>query len=286
MTTVTESRPSAAPPPPPAPNHRWGKRAGDVDEQLFLEGPRSRLGEFARLFRISRELFRGFRRFHFVGPCVTVFGSARFKDDHPYYTLGREMGRLLAQTGFTVLTGGGPGIMEAANRGAKDIGGRSIGCNITLPMEQKPNPYVDWFMEFQYFFVRKVMLAKYSYAFVALPGGFGTLDEMFEIATLVQTGKMRNFPLIMIGRDFWEPLRAFMRDRLIAQGTIDQKDYDRIIVTDKPEEAMAHIADAAVKEFGFQWRPKTRPRWVLGEKGLPQQPVLDLARMRERMPAD
>ncbi len=251
---------------------QWGKRAGDVEEELFLEGPRSRLGELGRLFRISSELFRGFRRFHFIGPCVTVFGSARFKDDHPYYALGREMGRVLAQRGFTVLTGGGPGIMEAANRGARDVGGRSIGCNITLPMEQEPNPYVDWFMEFRYFFVRKVMLAKYSYAFVALPGGFGTLDEMFEVATLVQTGKMRNFPLVLMGCEFWEPMLAFMRDRLIAQGTIDQQDYDRLFVTDSPDAAMTHIADAAVKEFGFEWRPKARPRWFLGEQGPASQP--------------
>jgi uncharacterized protein (TIGR00730 family) len=269
----------------PAPNNRWGKRPGDVEEELFLAGPRSRLEELARLLRICRELFRGFRKFHFVGPCVTVFGSARFKEDHPYYALGREIGRLLAQTGFTVLTGGGPGIMEAANRGAKDVGGRSIGCNIVLPLEQQPNPYLDWFMEFKYFFVRKVMLAKYSYAFIALPGGFGTLDEMFEVATLVQTGKMSNFPLILIGRDFWEPLRAFMRERLVAQGTIDQKDYDRLIVTDSPEEAMAHIADAAVKEFGFTWRPRTKPHWVLGERGLLFRPI-DFGRLKDWLFSD
>ncbi len=146
--------------PPGMPS--WGKRPADRDEELFLAGPRSRTAEFARLFRISLEFFRGFRRFHFVGPCVTVFGSARFKEDHPYYALARETGRAIARSGLTVMTGGGPGIMEAANRGARDVGGRSIGCNIILPMEQQPNPYVDWFMEFKYFFVRKVMLAKYS----------------------------------------------------------------------------------------------------------------------------
>jgi uncharacterized protein (TIGR00730 family) len=147
--------------------------------------------ELIRVLRIMVEFVRGFRALHFVGPCVTVFGSARFKEDHPYYALGREVGRELARAGFTVMTGGGPGIMEAANRGAKEVGGRSVGCNIELPAEQKPNQYLDRFITFHHFFVRKVMLVKYSYAFVALPGGFGTLDEIFETATLVQTGKIR-----------------------------------------------------------------------------------------------
>jgi uncharacterized protein (TIGR00730 family) len=276
MTTLTTT---AQPEDAPG-KSTWGKRTPDRDEELFLEGPRGRGSEFARLLRIMREFMRGFRRFHFVGPCVTVFGSARFKDDHLYYGVAREIGRLLAQSGFTVLTGGGPGVMEAANRGAKDAGGRSIGCNIRLPMEQQPNAYLDWFIEFRYFFVRKVMLAKYSYAFVALPGGFGTLDEMFEVATLVQTGKVRNFPLILIGRDFWEPLRVFMRERLMKEGTIDQKDYDRIIVTDSPEEAMAHIAENAVKEFGFAWRPRAKPHWLLGEKGLLFRPI-DFGKLKE-----
>jgi len=277
MTTLTDADVRQ----PHHPNDvKWGKRTRDPEEQLLLAGARGRSSELLRLFRIMREFFRGFRKFHFVGPCVTVFGSARFKDDHLYYNVAREMGKLLAESGFTVLTGGGPGIMEAANRGAKDAGGRSIGCNIKLPMEQRPNPYVDWFLEFRYFFVRKVMLAKYSYAFVALPGGFGTLDEMFEIATLVQTGKMSNFPLILIGTEFWEPLRAFMRERLIAQGTIDQKDYERIIVTDSPQEAMSHIADAAIKEFGFEWRPRAKPRWFLGEKGLLFRPI-EFSKLRQ-----
>ncbi len=165
------------------------------------------------------------------------------------------------------MTGGGPGIMEAANRGAKEAGGPSVGCNIKLPMEQKPNPYLDRFVEFRYFFVRKVMLAKYSYAFIALPGGFGTLDEFFEISTLVQTGKIRNFPLILMGEHYWGPLLEFMRERLVAYGTIDQADYDRIIVTDSPDRAMMHIAHAAVHEFGFEWRPPVKPRWYLGENG-------------------
>src|SRR5262245_21448532 len=168
----------------------WGHGASP-EVRRFLQGPQARRSELFRAIRIFIEFIRGFRALHFVGPCVTVFGSARFKEDHPYYALGREVGRALARAGFTVMTGGGPGIMEAANRGAKDVGGRSVGCNIELPEEQRPNPYLDRWITFRHFFVRKVMLVKYSYAFVALPGGFGTLDEIFETATLVQTGKIK-----------------------------------------------------------------------------------------------
>jgi uncharacterized protein (TIGR00730 family) len=246
----------------------WGKVSAEPMEELFLHGPRTRRFELARLLRIMAEFIRGFRQLHFVGPCVTVFGSARFKEDHPYYELARDMGRLLGRAGFTVMTGGGPGIMEAANRGARDVGGPSLGCNITLPMEQKPNPYVDRFIEFRYFFVRKVMLVKYSYAFVALPGGFGTLDEFFEIATLVQTGKVCNFPIILMGEHFWAPMLEFFRERLIKEGTIDQADFDRIVVTDSPARAMEHIAHAAVEEFGFEWKPRVKPKWWLGEHSI------------------
>ena len=251
------------------PLREWGKISTEArDEERFLEGPRTRRFEFFRLMRIMSEFLKGFRTLHFVGPCVTVYGSARFKEDHQYYQLAREMGRELAKAGFTVMTGGGPGIMEAANRGAKDAGGPSLGCNIKLPMEQKPNPYVDRFIEFRYFFVRKVMLVKYSYAFVCMPGGFGTLDELFEIATLIQTGKVRNFPLILMGEEFWAPLLDFMRERLVKVGTIDQTDLDRILVTDSPQRAMTHIAHAAVEEFGFTWKPRVKPKWYLGEDSI------------------
>jgi uncharacterized protein (TIGR00730 family) len=246
----------------------WGKVSAEPAEEQFLQGPRTRRFELSRLTRIMLEFLRGFRQLHFVGPCVTVFGSARFKEDHPYYHLARQMGRELAKAGFTVMTGGGPGIMEAANRGARDVGGASLGCNITLPMEQKPNPYVDRFIEFRYFFVRKVMLVKYSYAFVALPGGFGTMDELFEIVTLVQTSKVRNFPVILMGEHFWAPMLEFFRERLIKEGTIDQADFDRIVVTDSPQRAMANIAYAAIREFGFEWKPKVKPKWWLGEKSI------------------
>ena len=231
----------------------------------FLEGPQPLGFELARAFRILAEFMRGFRHMHFIGPCVTVFGSARFGEDHAYYRIARELGMRLAQAGFTVMTGGGPGLMEAANRGARDVGGRSIGCNIRLPKEQQPNPYLDRWITFQHFFVRKVMLVKYSYAFVALPGGFGTLDEIFETATLIQTGKIRHFPLVLMGVEYWEPLLAFMRDRLVARGTIDERDLDRVIVTDSAAEAVEEIADAATRRFKLTFVPRARRRWYLGE---------------------
>jgi len=251
----------------------WGKRLDNREEERFLEGPRTRSFELGRVFRIMHELLRGFRSLHFVGPCVTVFGSARFKEDHPAYLMARDVSARLARVGFTIMTGGGPGIMEAANRGAKDAGGASIGCNIKLPREQQPNPYLDRFIEFRYFFIRKVMLVKYSYAFIALPGGFGTLDEFFEIATLIQTGKVRNFPLVLMGTEFWEPLMVFMRERLVKQGTIEARDYEMIMVTDSAEEAVNHITRVAVEDFGFKWSPRVKPKWFLGEKGFWTRPV-------------
>ncbi len=208
---------------------------------------------------------RGFRSLHFVGPCVTVFGSARFAESHPYYALAREVGARLVRAGFTVMTGGGPGIMEAANRGAKDAGGRSVGCNIELPQEQKPNPYLDRWITFRHFFVRKLMLVKYSYAFIALPGGFGTLDEVFETATLIQTGKIEEFPLVLMGREFWRPLMAFVRERLVAEGTIAPGDAERILVTDSPAEAVESITDVAMRRFGLTYGARLRRRWFLWE---------------------
>jgi uncharacterized protein (TIGR00730 family) len=251
---------------PPGKGNGWGKKPPVPEVNRFLEGPKSRSFELARAFRIFWEFIKGFRKLHFVGPCVTVFGSARFKDDHPYYEMARDVGARLAHSGFSVMTGGGPGIMEAANRGAKDVGGRSIGCNIVLPMEQKPNPYLDRFIEFRYFFVRKVMLVKYSYAFVILPGGFGTLDELFETATLIQTNKIRDFPIVMMGKAYWEPLLEFIRVSMLGAKTIDAKDLDRIILTDSPEEAVKTVTEVSMKQFGLKYSDRPKKRWWLGER--------------------
>ena len=203
-----------------------------------------------------------------MGPCVTVFGSARFKDEHPYYALARDVGARLARAGFTVMTGGGPGIMEAANRGAKDVGGRSIGCNIELPLEQHPNAYLDKWITFRHFFVRKVMLVKYSYAFVVLPGGFGTLDEFFETATLIQTGKIRDFPLVLMGTTYWRPLVDFIEGTLVRTATIDPADAARITLTDSAAQAVDAILDAAMRRFGLKYHEPVRRRWFLAERGL------------------
>ena len=244
----------------------WQPQAAEPgdSERLFLEGPHDRWWELLRILRIGWEFLRGFRKLHFVGPCVTVFGSARVVETDPHYELARSVGRGLALAGFTVMTGGGPGVMEAANRGAREAGGASIGCNIDLPHEQAPNRYVDWFVQFHYFFVRKVMLVKYSYAFVVLPGGFGTLDEVFETATLIQTGKIRDFPIVLMGVEFWTPLIDFLNRSLLAQGKIRPEDLDRITITDSPEEAIATIREAALTRFGLTYRthrPRRR-RWL------------------------
>jgi len=236
-----------------------------IEEKVFLEGPHSRTYEFMRALRIFFEIIKGFRRLHFVGPCVTVFGSARFGEDSPYYKLSQEVGRELAKDGFTVMTGGGPGLMEAANRGAKEAGGSSIGCNIILPHEQKPNTFVDVWIQFRYFFVRKLMLAKYSYGFVVMPGGFGTLDEMFEVLTLIQTGKMKNFAVVLMGTDYWKGLFDFMEKSLLPMGAIEAHDLSALKITDSPEKAVHMIRFAAeerMKDVGF--KPK-RPRWYFWE---------------------
>lgn len=243
----------------------WGKAAGPPEVRRFLQGPQRRGFELGRAIRIGIEFMRGFRALHFVGPCVTVFGSARFGEDHPYYAMARAAGAELARAGFAVITGGGPGVMEAANRGAREAGGLSIGCNIELPAEQHPNAFLDRWITFRYFFVRKVMLVKYSYAFIALPGGFGTLDEIFELATLVQTRKILNFPLVLLGSDFWQPLVDFIDKRLVAFGTVDPADARRIHLTDSVDEAVNMVTGTALQQFGLTYGPRLRPRWLLGE---------------------
>lgn len=247
-----------------SPGTEWGKSPRGREDLVLLEGPARRGSEFLRAVRIFFELIHGFRQLHFLGPCVTVFGSARFPANHPHYALARELGAQIARAGFTVMTGGGPGIMEAANRGAREAGGRSVGCNIQLPVEQQPNPYLDRFVTFRHFFVRKVMLVKYSYAFVVLPGGFGTLDEIFETATLIQTGKISNFPLILMGVEYWRDLRELL-ERMVREGTIDGRDLERILFTDSIEQAMEVIETQATKAFGLK-RKLRKPRWYLGER--------------------
>jgi len=211
------------------------------EEKAFLKGSRENPAELASAGRIFLEFVRGFQRLGEIGKCVTVFGSARFHDGHPYYVLARKLGRRLAEEGFTVMTGGGPGIMEAANRGAKEGGGLSIGCNIQLPSEQKPNSYLDRFVEFEHFFVRKVMLVKYSQAFVVMPGGFGTLDEIFETITLMQTNKLESFPIVAMGGPFWKGLGEFIRNTLLTEQTIGPPDLDLIHATDSIEKAVKII---------------------------------------------
>jgi hypothetical protein len=235
-------------------------------ERRFLAGPAGRFAELARALRIFAEIVRGFRALHFLDPCVTIFGSARFSEGDRYYALAREMGRRIGGMGFTVMTGGGSGVMEAANRGARDAGAFSIGCNIELPHEQKPNPYLDRFIEFRHFFVRKLMLVKYSYAFIALPGGFGTLDELFEVATLMQTGKIESFPCVLMGLDYWAPLREFITQRMTAAGTITREDAELILFTDDPEAAARFIGERTRKLLAGL-RP-LRPLRLLGEESV------------------
>ncbi len=243
----------------------WGKSPASDEEEVFLRGPQQRRFEALRAVRIFLEFIRGFRALHFVGPCVTVFGSARFPDDHKHYVAARAMGSHLGRAGFTVMTGGGPGIMEAANRGARDVGAPSVGCNIKLPQEQDHNPYLDHWIDFHYFFVRKVMLVKYSYAFVVFPGGFGTLDEIFETVTLVQTGKIKNFPIVLMGVEFWTPLMGFITGSLLREGTISPEDPGRLLLTDSPDEAVRHILGVTTRDFGLQQHRRPRRRKLLLE---------------------
>jgi uncharacterized protein (TIGR00730 family) len=243
----------------------WEKGKPHPETIRFLQGPQQRGFELGKAFEVFCELMRGFRALHFLAPCVTVFGSARLGETSQHYAVAREIGRRLAQAGFTVMTGGGPGMMEAANRGAKDVGGNSIGCNIKLAKEQHPNAYVDRWITFNHFFVRKLMLVKYSYAFIAMPGGFGTLDELFEVATLIQTQKIKHFPLVLIGCEYWQPMMAFLHDRLLAAGMIDPPDYASLLVTDSPEEAVNAIREVAMHQFGLTYGPQAKRRWWFGE---------------------
>ncbi|MEO8760728.1 MAG: TIGR00730 family Rossman fold protein [Bacteroidia bacterium] len=235
------------------------------DERIFLEGPHSRQSEFLFALKVFFEFIKGFRVFHFLGPCVTVFGSARFKDGHVYYEMARTMGANLSKLGFTVMTGGGPGLMEAANRGAKDVNGKSVGCNILLSTEQSPNPYLDKWVTIRYFFVRKVLLSKYSYAYVVLPGGYGTLDEFFEALTLIETDKIKKFPVVLMGKDYHQKLYDHI-EHLAVMGTISPTDVNLFLLTDSIDEAISHIEKYAVEQFKLKNHKVHKPFAWLGER--------------------
>ena len=216
-----------------------------MPEAELLRGSDDLLADFDHGVAVFNEFVNGCRNLFDIGTAVTVFGSARFDKNRRYYKLARQLGRELAEAGYTVATGGGPGIMEAANRGAQEGGGLSVGCNIVLPHEQAPNRYLDRCIEFDHFFVRKVMLVKYSSAFVFMPGGFGTLDEMFETITLIQTGKMERFPLVAMGQDYWDELLDFVQKRMLREKTIKPGEVT-VFGTDSPAAAVSHI-DTVVK---------------------------------------
>ncbi|MEO8412176.1 MAG: TIGR00730 family Rossman fold protein [Ginsengibacter sp.] len=236
-------------------------------EIQFLEGPQDRWKEFTYTVSVFFEFIKGLRALHFVGPCVTVFGSARFKEDHPYYGQARKLSGEIAKLGFTIMTGGGPGIMEAANRGAKDVGGKSVGCNIVLPHEQHHNPYLDKWVDIKYFFLRKTLLIKYSYAFIVMPGGFGTLDEFYEALTLVQTKKIAMFPIIIFDKEFYEKILEH-NARMIAANTISKDDEKLFLVTDSIEDTIAYIKEKSIMAFGLKYMKPRKPFPGFFEQGI------------------
>jgi len=229
-------------------NLLWERRVDLGEASPSMRGQQRFTKELIRAFRILLDYTRGFIAFRHINNCVTVFGSSRFHENHPFYNMARELGGQLAKNKYTVMTGGGPGIMEAANRGAKDQGGLSVGCNIRLASEESPNTYLDRWITFRYFFVRKVMLTKYSSVFIYMPGGFGTLDELFEIATLIQTRKVKRWPIVLMGCKYWEPLINFMEEMLVAHGTIDARTTEMFFMTDSPREALEYIKYCLAKE--------------------------------------
>lgn len=230
---------------------------------VFLDGPKSRGFELYFAFRVFRQFIQGFRKLHFIGPCITVFGSARFKEDHFYYQTAREFGKRIAEMGFVTMTGGGPGIMEAANRGAFENGGTSVGCNIQLPFEQKPNPFMNVWITFEHFFVRKVLMTKYSYAFIIMPGGFGTMDEFFETLTLVQTKTISQFPIVLFGKEYYKDLWD-MIEHMEEKGTIAKADLSLVLLTDDLDEAMQHIRTYIRQNYKV--KPRKRSWWLFEKR--------------------
>lgn len=232
-------------------------------ESVYLDGPKPRINEFVFAWNVFRQFIRGFRTLHFVGPCITVFGSARFKEGDKYYEAAREFGKRISALGFTTMTGGGPGIMEAANRGAFENGGVSVGCNIKLPFEQHPNPYMHKWLTFDYFFIRKVVLVKYSYAFIIMPGGFGTMDEFFETLTLAQTHVINDFPIVLYGKEYFQPL-VHVLNKMIERGTIQPDDKNLMLLTDDMDEAIRHIQSYISSNFTV--KPRKRLWWLFEKR--------------------
>lgn len=233
------------------------------DESAFVQGPLSRFRELVFTFKVQYNFIKAFRKMHFIGPCVTVFGSARFGPETDHYQDAEKIGAAMAKLGFTVMTGGGPGIMEAANKGAYEAGGYSVGCNIILPVEQKPNPYLHKWIYIPYFFVRKVILIKYSYAFIVMPGGIGTLDELFESLTLIQTKMISDFPVVIFDTEYHKELSHHI-EMMVEHETVSPEDMELLFITDSVEDLVAHIKKYAIKKFGLK-KEKYKAKWWLGE---------------------
>jgi len=242
-----------------SPQYRLSK-----DESLFVQGPLSRFKELVFTFKVQYNFIKAFRKMHFIGPCVTVFGSARFGPETEHYQKAEKIGAAMAKLGFTVMTGGGPGIMEAANKGAYEAGGYSVGCSIILPVEQKLNPYLHKWIYIPYFFVRKVILIKYSYAFIVMPGGIGTLDELFEALTLIQTKIISSFPVVIFDTEYHKEL-SYHIQMMAKQESISPEDMKLLFVTDSVEELVKHIEKYSIKKFGLK-KEQYKAKWWFGEK--------------------
>jgi uncharacterized protein (TIGR00730 family) len=234
-----------------------------AEEKSFLEGPRNRFKELWFSFKVFYNFIKAFRKLHFIGPCVTVFGSARFEPDNLYYKKAEAVGKKLAEMGFTIMTGGGPGIMEAANKGAYLNGGYSVGCNIILPKEQEANPFLHKWINIPYFFVRKFLLIKYSYAFIVMPGGIGTLDELFESLTLIQTKMINHFPVVLFGKDYHKELYNHIQI-MAANESISPEDMTLLFVTDSVSEMETHLKEHAIDQFGLI-KKTMRSKWWFAE---------------------
>jgi uncharacterized protein (TIGR00730 family) len=231
-------------------------------ESLFVREPLSRFKNLVFTFKVQYNFIKAFRKMHFIGPCVTVFGSARFGPETNHYQDAVKIGAALANLGFTVMTGGGPGIMEAANKGAYEAGGYSVGCNIVLPIEQKPNPYLHKWIYIPYFFVRKVILIKYSYGFVVMPGGLGTLDELFEALTLIQNKIINSFPVVIYDSLYHKELSHHIQI-MSDNESISPEDMKLLFITDSVEDLISHIKKHSIKKFGLKKEPYKSKWWFV-----------------------